>query len=247
LTHYPSPTRSAEVGVSRGRTMKVNLHTPIEEVQIQIIPLIDVVFCILTFFLLAALQFTRQQAINVDLPKASPSTVSGITSQRGSLIVTIDAVGNTYIEKQPVKQEDLGQRLKQYLQANPNTVIVLNASRTATYNDAIETLDLLRQVGGDRVSLGIIPGPSRPPANLLNEPAVPSFPVNPGEPPLPGINPEGNLAPKFPPAPNSVPLPTVSGQPPTRQGISPINPGITNPPASQAPLAPKQAQPPLKR
>ncbi|MFM7366331.1 MAG: biopolymer transporter ExbD, partial [Sphaerospermopsis kisseleviana] len=31
--------------------MKVNLHTPIEEVQIQIIPLIDVVFCILTFFL----------------------------------------------------------------------------------------------------------------------------------------------------------------------------------------------------
>lgn len=51
--------------------MKVNLHTPVEEVQIQIIPLIDVVFCILTFFLLAALQFTRQQAISVDLPKAS--------------------------------------------------------------------------------------------------------------------------------------------------------------------------------
>ncbi len=232
--------------------MKVNLHTPIEEVQIQIIPLIDVVFCILTFFLLAALQFTRQQAINVDLPKASPSSVSGITSQSGSLIVTIDAVGNTYIEKQPVKQQDLGQRLKEYLQANPSAVVVLNASRTATYNDVIETLDLLRRVGGDRVSLGIIPGPSQPSTNLPNQPTVPSFPINPGATPVPttapvpGINSEGNLAPRFPLAPNSVPFPSLS-QPPSGQGISPINPGISNPPASQAPVAPKQTQPPLKR
>ncbi|MFN6464700.1 MAG: biopolymer transporter ExbD [Nostoc sp. DedVER02] len=226
--------------------MKVNLHTPIEEVQIQIIPLIDVVFCILTFFLLAALQFTRQQAINVDLPKASPSTVSGITSQSGSLIVTIDAVGNTYIEKQAVKRDDLGARLKQYLQANPSAVVVLNASRTATYNDVIETLDLLRQVGGDRVSLGIIPGPSQPPINSLNQPNIPSLPINPSTAPFPGINPEGNLSPKFPLAPNSAPLPGVS-QPPSGQGISPINPGISNPPASQAPVAPKQTQPPLKR
>ncbi len=204
--------------------MKVNLHTPIEEAQIQIIPLIDVVFCILTFFLLAALQFTRQQAINVDLPKASANTVSGIASQSGSQIVTIDAVGNTYIEKQPVKREDLAQRLKLYLQANPNGVVVLNASRTATYNDVIETLDLLRQVGGNRVSLGIIPGPSQTPTNSPNQTPVPSFPINPGEAPIPGINPEGNLTPRFPSAPG--------------QNISPINPDISNPPAP--PVAPKQ-------
>jgi len=208
--------------------MKVNLHTPIEEAQIQIIPLIDVVFCILTFFLLAALQFTRQQAINVDLPKASAKSVSGITSQSGSQIVTIDAVGNTYIEKQPVKRQDLAQRLKLYLQANPNGVIVLNASRTATYNDVIETLDLLRQVGGDRVSLGIIPGPSQLPTNPLNQPSIPSFPINPGEAPVPGINPEGNLAPRFPSVPE--------------QNISPINPDISNPSAPPAPVAPGQSQ-----
>lgn len=148
--------------------MKVNLHTPVEEAQIQIIPLIDVVFCILTFFLLAALQFTRQQAINVDLPKASTSTVPGVTSQSGSQIVTIDAVGNIYIEKQPVRRDELAQRLMQYLQANPNGILVLNASRTATYNDVIEILDLMRQVGGDRVSLGIIPAHLKhPPSHLI--------------------------------------------------------------------------------
>ncbi len=141
--------------------------------------------------------------------------------------MTIDAVGNTYIEKQPIKREDLGQSLKQYLQQNPSAVVVLNASRTATYNDVIETLDLLRQVGGDRVSLGIIPGPSQPSTNFPNQPAIPSFPINPGNAPVPGINPEGNLTPKFPLAPNPVPLPTVTGQPPTGQDISPVNPSIS--------------------
>ncbi len=204
--------------------MKVNLHSPIEEAQIQIIPLIDVVFCILTFFLLAALQFTRQQAINVDLPKASTSTAASITSQSSSQIVTIDAVGNTYIEKQPVKREELAQRLKQYLQENPNGVVILNASRTATYNDVIETLDILRQVGGDRVSLGIIPGPSQLAPSLSNPVIDPYFPTNPV--PLPGIN-----------SPGEIPVPQ------TEQGISPATPGIPNTPAPQVPVAPENTNP----
>jgi biopolymer transport protein ExbD len=157
--------------------MKVNLHTPVEETQIQILPLIDVVFCILTFFLLAALQFTRQQAINIDLPKASTSTVTGITSESATQIVTIDAVGNLYVEKQPVQRQQLPEKLRQYLQANPNGTLVLNASRTATYNDVISILDVMRQVGGDRVSLGIIPGPSQLPTDSLNPP---NFPMSPG-------------------------------------------------------------------
>ena len=148
--------------------MKINLHTPVEEVQIQIIPLLDVIFCILTFFILAALQFTRQQAINVDLPKASTGRGSAVTQATASQIlpVSIDALGQTYVEKQAVKREQLAEILKNYVNQNPNGVLVLNASRSATYNDVIETLDLLRQVGGDRVSLGIILVPHLHPQTL---------------------------------------------------------------------------------
>lgn len=219
--------------------MKVNLHTPIEELQVQIIPLIDVVFCILTFFLLAALQFTRQQVINVDLPKASTSTVAGASSQNASQIVTIDAVGNTYIEKQLVRKEELAQRLKKYLEQNPNGILVLNASRTATYNDVIETLDLLRQVGGDRVSLGIIPGPSQLPTSPI--PTNPNFPVNPenipNTVPIPGINPQGEFNPNLPSNPNQVPLPTTPSLPPTNQGVTPIVP------STQVPQVPTKTNP----
>jgi biopolymer transport protein ExbD len=223
--------------------MKVNLHSPVEEVQIQIIPLIDVVFCILTFFILAALQFTRQQAINVDLPKASTGT--GSTSQ--ILPVTIDALGQTYVEKQAVKREQLPEILRNYIKQNPNGVLVLNASRTSTYNDVIETLDLLRQVGGDRVSLGIIPSSASPLTNS-SPPVTFPLPVNPGAAPVPNtapvapINPQGN--PNFNLLPPNAPIQPSAGQgfnsPPN---VSPVFPQV---PAPQAPA--KQANPaPAKR
>jgi biopolymer transport protein ExbD len=205
--------------------MKVKLETPGEDLQIQIIPLIDVVFCILTFFLLAALQFTRQQAINVDLPKASTGENSAANSQIKSKIlpVTIDAIGLTYIEKEPVKQEELESRLKQYIQTNPDGILVLNASRTATYNDVIQTLDLLRKVGGNRVSLGIIPGSSQPLTNLPNFP-TPPIPNNPTN---PEINSPENLRSLPPINPNPLPTPgngINSGTLPQ----APVTPGTNN-------------------
>ena len=205
--------------------MKVKLDTPSEDLQIQIIPLIDVVFCILTFFLLAALQFTRQQAINVDLPKASTGENSAANSQIKSKIlpVTIDAIGLTYIEKEPVKQEELEARLKQYIQANPDGILVLNASRTATYNDVIQTLDVLRKVGGNRVSLGIIPGSSQP---VTNSPNFPTPPIN-NNLTIPGINSPDNLR-SLPPV-NPNPLPTAgNGINPGTLPQAPVTPGTNN-------------------
>ncbi|NER81710.1 MAG: biopolymer transporter ExbD, partial [Leptolyngbya sp. SIO1D8] len=89
--------------------MKVDfLETPSEDVRIEIIPLIDVIFCILTFFILAAVGFTRQQAIDLDLPNAAtgkPLPPQGIGSdglQRQRLYVSVDAIGQVYLDQQPV-------------------------------------------------------------------------------------------------------------------------------------------------
>jgi biopolymer transport protein ExbD len=195
--------------------MKINLHSPIEEVQIQIIPLIDVIFCILTFFLLAALQFTRQQAINVDLPKATTSTTP-LTQQR--LIVTIDPVGQIYVEQQPINLDRLTGTLQSYFRANPTATMVLNASRTASYEDVVQVLDTMRQVGGDRVSLSTLPASEQTPGVVV-PPANNS--VNPGTLPAPNSSPLPNASPApttpsrtnipvFPSAPNN--QPTASPQ-----------------------------------
>ncbi|MDB9528180.1 biopolymer transporter ExbD [Oscillatoria sp. CS-180] len=147
--------------------MKVDiLDAPAEDVRIEIIPLIDVIFCILTFFILAAVGLTRQQAIDLDLPNAdtgSPLPPQGLGAeaiQRERLYVSVDAIGQIYLDQQPVSTDLLYDVLLQHRQISPQGLIVLYASRDARYEDVIRVLDLLRSVGGDRVALATLPGES---------------------------------------------------------------------------------------
>ncbi|MGI0486699.1 ExbD/TolR family protein [Pantanalinema rosaneae CENA516] len=190
--------------------MKIHLDTPAEDVQIQIVPLIDIIFCILTFFILAALQLTRQPAIQVDLPKAS----TGTTQTRNTLLVTIDQAGRTFIDKQPIDRGQLAQVVQTYLQENPEGILVLNASQMAFYNDVVQVLDTLRSVGGDRVALATTTSstvtPSPTPGSSIFNPLNPfgngtsTSPLNPEQPyqfPLPTNPDAGGSSPAVPTAP----------------------------------------------
>lgn len=156
--------------------MKIHLDSPVEEARIELIPLIDVIFCILTFFLLAALQLTRQQAINVDLPKARTAQ----TQMREMLIVSIDDFGQTYIDQLPVNDRQLERVLKAYRSQNPTGLMVLYAPQNARYARVVEVLDRLREVGGDRVALATLPASAATPG--ASPAPAPNFPplTNPG-------------------------------------------------------------------
>ncbi|MEB3831396.1 ExbD/TolR family protein [Phormidium sp. CCY1219] len=175
--------------------MKINYDSPTEEARIELIPLIDVIFCILTFFLLAALQLTRQQAVNVDLPKADTGTVQ---MQEMKLFVSIDQIGQTYVDKQPVSREQLYQLLVAYKRNQPEGLIVLSASKMASYNDVMQVLDLLREVGGDRVALATLPGTGEVQENPQGTPGGDRF----GLPDSPDSEPGGENGPE-PPAPEN--------------------------------------------
>ncbi|PSN15756.1 biopolymer transporter ExbD [filamentous cyanobacterium CCT1] len=140
--------------------MKVDLlDTPSQDVRLEIVPLIDVIFCILTFFILAAVGLTRQQAIDLDLPTAD--TGQPLPGQVGEgadrLYVSVDGLGQVYLDQQPVTLDLLTDVLLQFNQVNPGGLIVLYASRDARYEDVVTVLDQLRAVGGDRVALATLP------------------------------------------------------------------------------------------
>jgi biopolymer transport protein ExbD len=137
--------------------MKIDLdNNRPSDVHIEVIPLIDVIFCILTFFILAAVGLTRQQAIALDLPSVNNSSpVEG--NSRDRLYVSVDSAGQVYVDKSPVPLGLLYDVLLQHKQIAPNGTIVLYASSSARYEDVIKVLDLLRSVGGDRVALATLP------------------------------------------------------------------------------------------
>lgn len=212
--------------------MKIDLlDSPSEDVRIEIIPLIDVIFCILTFFILAAVGLTRQQAIDLDLPNANtgdplpPQGIGADAIQRERLYVSVDAIGQVYIDQQPVSLDLLYDVLQQHQQTSPEGLIVLYASRDARYEDVIQVLDLLRSVGGDRVALATLPGES-PDGQI---PGAQEFPQlddfsQPGGFPQPDGNPDGGLL-------DLTPLPTL---PESTPGGS-ESPNLFEPSPSEAP------------
>lgn len=145
--------------------MKVNIDSQIDEGRIELLPLIDVVFCILTFFILAALQLTRQQAINVDLPRAG----TGETQMQKMLVVGVDIRGDTYIDQQRVNSQQMQRALERFLRWNPSGLVVLYAPKDARYNDVVQILDKMRAVGGDRVALATLPTSEEMPSPVDSE------------------------------------------------------------------------------
>ena len=185
--------------------MKIHLDSPPEDARIELVPLIDVIFCILTFFLLAALQLTRQQAINVDLPKAS----TGVPQMREMLLVSIDNFGQTYIDQLPVNVQQLERVLRSYRDRNPTGLMVLYAPKDAKYNNVVQVLDRMRSVGGDRVALATLPAgaasPTASPSPFNPKGTLPPL-TNPGT--QPRTSPPGALL-----NPNQYQFPVNSQQP----------------------------------
>ncbi len=167
-----------------------------QEVRIEIVPMIDVIFCILTFFILAAVGFSRQQAISLNLPKA----VTGTPQMREILVVSLDNQGQLYLEKQPVSQVQLYSAIKNYHSLNPTGLMVLHASQDVRYSQVIEVLDMLKEVGGDRVALATLAGKSNAP-NQTVDPYSGFNPYYPNPNPTTPVMP--SQPPSAPPSPDS--------------------------------------------
>ena len=232
------------------RPLRLRVDTQPEDVRIEVVPLIDVIFCILTFFLLAAVGLSRQQAISVDLPKASTGTPQG----RQILMVALNELGQIYVDKQAMTtKEQFLQKLQAYRQKSPEGLMALYASTNASYNQVVQVLDMLRQVGGDRVALATLPGEAEQGANA--SPAVPPTTGVPSYTPYPGVNPydpygltnpANPVNPAQPQVPTNPtqPLPGVpggmnSGSPPPLPGQSGVNSGNSSAPNSGVKVSPK--------
>jgi biopolymer transport protein ExbD len=167
--------------------MKIDSGNANQEPRIELIPLIDVIFCILTFFLLAGLQVARQQTISIDIPKAT----TGTPAARELLMVSLNDAGQLFLEQQPMLVPgQLIESVKQYRQARPNSSIVLYASKQVSYSKVVEVLDALRGVAGDRVALATLPANTTAPTPpILNNSTGSSYPTTNPYNPYQGVNP----------------------------------------------------------
>lgn len=118
--------------------------------QINIVPMIDVIFAILTFFIMSTLFLTRSEGLPVNLPKAATAKQQQIPTK---VTITVDNKGEISLNRKPIAVDDLTQQIRALVNANPETLVIINADETVEHGKVVTVMDRVRQVEGAKLAI----------------------------------------------------------------------------------------------
>mgnify|MGYP001737432157 FL=1 len=128
----------------RRRTLGVK-----KEPTIMIIPMIDIVFFLLVFFMVGTLYMNTEQQIPLNLPSTSTSTAKSIEP----IIITLTTSHKLYIDNREISADNLSQEVQDIVRTTPRQAFVIRASKDVYYNEVIALLDMLKVNGAKFISV----------------------------------------------------------------------------------------------
>ncbi len=123
-----------------------------ESIDLNVTPLIDVVFLLLIFFMVST-SFERQYQIPLTLPEANSTSPD---KELDFIRISIDANNKIYVNGRPAEQADaasLRQLLEQESQDMPEPTIVIDADEAAQHQFVIRVIDTARQLKITKINL----------------------------------------------------------------------------------------------
>ena len=128
----------------RRRTLGVK-----KEPTIMIIPMIDIVFFLLVFFMVGTLYMNTEQQIPLNLPSTSTSTAKSIEP----IIITLTTSHKLYIDNREISADNLSQEVQDIVRTTQRQAFVIRASKDVYYNEVIALLDMLKVNGAKYISV----------------------------------------------------------------------------------------------
>ena len=113
---------------------------------LELTPMIDVVFLLMIFFLVASKLDEADRSIDVVLPQASAA--KPLTSRPREFVVNIDRDGNYFAGARPVRLEDLQDLLRQAATDNPQRqAVIVRADENTLHKFVVAAMDACVQAG----------------------------------------------------------------------------------------------------
>ena len=119
--------------------------------RIEIIPMVDVMFLLLVFYVLSSLAMSQNKGIQVALPAAATGQASAVPQM---VVITVDAQGQVFLLQDKVEVSELATRVQELAATRPGGMealqtdgVVLNADQTSQMKQTVAVMDQLRQVG----------------------------------------------------------------------------------------------------
>jgi biopolymer transport protein ExbD len=116
-----------------------------------IIPMIDIIFFLLVFFMMSTLYMVEQHTIPVNLPQAAavqqdkPSSINVTVLENGSVMFNQEEIPLTLLTK----------RVNLELGKQSDTIFILRGDKQVAYGQIVTVLDSLKQAGAHRVSVAV--------------------------------------------------------------------------------------------
>jgi len=113
-----------------------------EESNIDITPMIDVVFIMLIFFIVTA-SFVKESGIDVNRPEAS----TAVTKERANILVAISANDEIWIDKRRIDARSIRAVIERMHAQNPQGSVVIQADKRSTNDKLVKVMDAAREAG----------------------------------------------------------------------------------------------------
>lgn len=120
-----------------------------KEPEFIIIPMIDIMFFLLVFFMISTIYMVQQNLLPVNLPQAAT-----VQSENQKYInITVTDKGAVEIGTVDVAMEAVGEKLQLELEKNPEAIFVLRGDSKAPYETIVTVLDKAKAVGIKKIAI----------------------------------------------------------------------------------------------
>ena len=125
-------------------------HRASDEAEINITPMLDIVFIMLIFFIVTT-SFVKEKGLEVSRPSSSPP--KEIKKSKGPIVVKIDANGNITMKGRMLERKAVQANLEREKAEKPDSALIIAAHPDAETDALVTILDAAEAVGVGSVSV----------------------------------------------------------------------------------------------
>jgi biopolymer transport protein ExbD len=130
------------------RSMFDNAASQEEESEINITPMLDVVFIMLIFFIVTA-SFVKEAGIDVNRPDAE----TAVRQERANILIAISENNEIWIDQRQVDPRALRANIERLRAENPEGSVVIQADKKSVTETLVTVMDSARQAGVYNVAI----------------------------------------------------------------------------------------------
>ena len=115
------------------------------DVTLDLTPIIDMVFLLLIFFLVATTFHQTEREMQIALPAAA--SAGPISAALKEIVINVDADGSLIVVGRPMTEDELRALIEESVATNPDQKVTLRGDRACSYEAIVRVLDVCKGAG----------------------------------------------------------------------------------------------------